>query len=231
MTGIIVQSKEIVSLLGGGAASRDDLETLRSRGTALVAADGGADRALSLGWMPQAVIGDLDSLSVTARSTLPEEIVYPVAEQDSTDFEKCLRRISAPLILGAGFLGDRLDHQLACFHAMLVVPHKPVILIDREQVVFLCPPVIALDVAAGTRASLFPMRRVSARSKGLRWPLDGLDLAPDRVISTSNETSQRGLEVRCDTPGLMVILPRQALDAAVQAFCAPQTGRWPAPAG
>ena len=51
----------------------------------------------------QVFIGDI-------QTQLAPGVLRPITEQDSTDFEKCLRRISAPEILGFGFLGARVDH-------------------------------------------------------------------------------------------------------------------------
>lgn len=226
MSGIIVNSKEVVALLGGGEASSAVLETLRAQSTRIVAADGGARHALNTGLMPDAVIGDMDSLDDATRAKLPADRIHHIAEQDSTDFEKCLMRISAPLIIGAGFLGPRADHQLACFHAFTVHPDKRAILVDDKQIVFLCPPAVQLTVPVDMLVSLFPIVPVQARSEGLRWPVDGLDLAPGRVIGTSNRAIRPTVRISCDQPGLLVILPRQALAEARLAVL--NAAPWPA---
>jgi len=41
--------------------------------------------------MPEAVIGDFDSIPQNVRAALPDSVLYHVTEQDSTDFEKCKR--------------------------------------------------------------------------------------------------------------------------------------------
>lgn len=226
MSSIIVHSKNAVSLVGGGVTSSAVLETLRVQTSEIVAADGGARHALAAGLMPDAVIGDLDSLDAPTRAGLPPDRIYHVAEQDSTDFEKCLAMISAPLILGAGFLGARIDHELACFHALLVHAHKPVILMDDRQIVFLCPSALRIDLEPGALVSLFPLVPVQARSDGLYWPVDGLDLAPGRMIGTSNRATEPTIELSCNQPGLLVILPGPALPAARAALL--KAAPWPA---
>ena len=80
----------------------------------VIAADGGADTLARYGRRPELVIGDMDSL-VDLPSDVPR---LHLAGQDDTDFEKCLARIKAPLILGFGFLDGRLDHSLAVMHAL-----------------------------------------------------------------------------------------------------------------
>ena len=39
-----------------------------------------------------------------ARAAIPAERLHRIAEQDSTDFEKCLRNIRAPLVVGIALL-------------------------------------------------------------------------------------------------------------------------------
>ncbi|HLQ20104.1 MAG TPA: thiamine pyrophosphokinase, partial [Tabrizicola sp.] len=57
-----------------------------SRAPLVVAADSGADRLLRFGQLPEAVIGDMDSISDRARMQIPPERQYLVAEQVTTDF-------------------------------------------------------------------------------------------------------------------------------------------------
>ena len=92
----------------------------------VIAADGGADALLKIGRRPDLVIGDMDSAG-----PLPDDLPQlPLDGQDDTDFEKCLSRIHAPLIVGLGFLEGRLDHTLAAIHALMALPHdRPVMLV------------------------------------------------------------------------------------------------------
>ena len=85
---------------------------------------------------------------------------------------------------------------------------------------FAAPPRLALDLIAGEVLSLFPMARVTGRSTGLEWPIDDLDFAPDGRIGTSNRVAARRVELSFDAPGMLVILPRRRLDAAIRALLA-----------
>ena len=189
----------------------------------VICADGGADVALSLGLDPSAVIGDFDSLSEQARKTIPEERLHPIAEQDSTDFDKCLRHIAAPLVLGAGFDGSRVDHQMAAFNTLVRRPDRRCILLGPELCIFAATPELRLDLPVGTLLSLFPMAPVSGRSAGLRWPIEGLDFAPDGRVGTSNEISGP-LHLWFDRPGMLVMLPLSDLPHVAQAVMA--APRW-----
>ena len=214
----VVSGQTAVTLVGGGALRGEDLSAALEHAPILAAVDGGADAAISSGHMPSAVIGDLDSVSEALRARLPADIIHEVPEQDSTDFDKALRHLAVPLVLAVGFTGARLDHELAVFHSLALHPEHKCIVIGDRDIVFLAPRRLRIDLAAGTRVSLFPMRRVSGRSTGLRWPIDGLILHPSERIGTSNEASGGTVEIETDAPGLLVILPRLELDNAVGAL-------------
>ncbi|NCU21110.1 thiamine pyrophosphokinase, partial [Candidatus Falkowbacteria bacterium] len=93
MSRYIIKSNKGVTLIGGARVGASDLAQALALAPCLVAADGGADRALALGHMPEAVIGDFDSISPAARAAIAPERLHPIAEQDSTDFGKCLRHV------------------------------------------------------------------------------------------------------------------------------------------
>lgn len=213
VTAPVVTSRVGVTLIGGGAVTADELAQALSIAPVLVAADSGADEALALGQAPVAVIGDFDSLSGLARAALPAEVLHHIAEQDSTDFQKCLARIEAPFVIAIGFAGRRLDHTLAALNVMARLPAPNVILVAAEDVVFLCPPALSLDLPVGSRLSLFPMGLARGTSEGLEWPIAGLDFAPDGTSGTSNRVTGR-VVLRMDGP-MLIMLPRAALGAAM----------------
>lgn len=217
MTMPIVQSLLGVTLVGGGPLSRAGLTRCLTHAPRLVAADGGADRLLRLGRRPEAVIGDLDSISDPARAALGGA-VHLIPDQDTTDFDKALRNIAAPFVLGLGFSGARLDHGLAVLNALVRHPDRRCLILGQGDLTFLAPPQITLRLPAGTRLSLFPMRAVTGRSVGLRWPIDGLPFAPDGLIGTSNEVAAAEVSLSFDAPGMLIILPQRALPAVLDAL-------------
>lgn len=171
----IVQSTHGVTLAGGGPFSARDLKLALARAPLPVAADGGADRLLRLGVMPEAVIGDMDSLSKAARARIPVDRQHLVAEQMTTDFDKALRSIKAPLVLALGFAGARLDHGLAAMATLVARAETRCILIGPKDLAFAAPGRLDLDLAPGEPLSLFPMAEVTGISAGLEWPIAGLN--------------------------------------------------------
>ncbi len=209
-------SRQPVTLIGGAPLDSDDLSQALALAPVVAAADGGADTALANGLVPQAVWGDFDSISARARAGIPPENLHPVTEQDSTDFEKCLSRIDAPLVIAVGFAGARHDHFLAALSTLSRRIGPPCILIAAEDVITLCPPEIALDLRPGTRLSLFPMGPASGYAQGLKWPINGLNFAPDARIGTSNAATG---PVLLQTEGpMLLILPRANLVTLARAL-------------
>lgn len=185
---------------------------------ALVAADGGADRALTLGHFPQAVVGDFDSLSEAARARIGQDRLLHVPEQESTDFEKALSRIEAPGVIALGLTGQRTDHELAAWHSLMRCRSPRCIVVAEEDIVFLCPPELRLSLPVGSRLSLFPMAPVTGRSEGLHWPIDGIAFAPGQAIGTSNRVAAEVVRIKVDAASMLVILPKEQLPAALSAL-------------
>lgn len=214
----IVQSTQGVTLAGGGPFSLRDLRLALARAPLPVAADSGADRLLRLGVMPAAVIGDMDSISARAKAEIPVQHQHLVAEQATTDFDKALRLIEAPLVLALGFAGARLDHGLAAMSTLVARAERRCILIGPQDLAFAAPPRLELDLVPGEPLSLFPMAPVTGRSEGLEWPIAGISFAPDGMIGTSNRVVSSRVVVEFDGPGMLVILPRRRLDAAIRSL-------------
>lgn len=213
----VIRNISPVTLLGAGESTGGCLAEALAYAPFLVAADGGANVATAAGRIPDIVIGDLDSISAETRDVIPDERLWRIAEQDSTDFEKCLSRIEAPLILGVGFAAGRLDHTLAVWTALARYPDRRCLILGAEDVVFLAPERLALDLADGTRVSLFPMGPVEGRSEGLHWPIDGIGFAPDGRIGTSNRATGP-VTLTFDAAKMLVLLPRACLGAVIAAL-------------
>jgi thiamine pyrophosphokinase len=209
-----------VTLVGGGALGRDMLEEARALAPELVAADKGADRLAAWGLVPAGVIGDMDSVGEPDRWRAGPTRFLQLAEQETTDFEKCLYATRAPFYVGVGFTGARVDHLLAVLHAMLARPEKTVVLLGEAEAMALVPPgrVLGLAVEPGARVSLFPLRPATGtHSRGLLWPVDGLAMAPGARIGTSNIATAAEVEIAFDGPGALLMLERRYLGAVVRA--------------
>lgn len=222
----IVLSQEPVLLVGGAHGDNAQLSALLTEFDVVVAADSGADWLRAVGRLPDVLIGDLDSVSDATRAAIPPERVHPITEQNSTDFDKAIRSIQAPLILGIGFLGGQVDHMLAAMTVLSRYPDRAIILVGDEDVVAHLPPHIDLPLAAGTRVSLYPMRPVRGASLGLHWPIDGLEMSPGGRVGTSNR-ADGPVSIKPEGPGLLIILPLSQRNGLERALVQGD-GSWPA---
>jgi thiamine pyrophosphokinase len=168
--------------------------------------------------MPEAVIGDFDSISAGSRLRIPKKKQYLVPEQSTTDFDKALRGIAAPFVLALGFAGARLDHGLAAMHTLVSHQDRRCILVGPEDIAFAATVSLVLSLAPGEPLSLFPMAPVTGRSEGLEWPISGLSFSPAGQIGTSNRVVAQKVRLEFDGPGMLVILPRRRLDAAIRSL-------------
>lgn len=215
----------IATLFGAGPATIATVERVAERGAILVAADGGLALADAAGLTPNLVVGDFDSLPDPMPGRLADVSMRHIADQDSTDFDKALQSVAADLYLCAGFLDGRTDHTLACLSSLVALPWRRAILVSETDVICLLPRKLRLELPRGTRVSVFPMLAGQARSTGLRWPLDGLSLAPGRTISTSNMAQGGVLTLESDHPHLILVLPAAFLDDLMHALL--QSPVWP----
>jgi thiamine pyrophosphokinase len=62
------------------------------------------------------------------------------------------------------------------------------------------------------------MAPVTGRSQGLEWPITGLHFTPAGQIGTSNRVVGASVTLEFDAPGMLVILPRRRLDAAIRSL-------------
>lgn len=195
------------------------LQSLHASGAHVIAADSGADECVAAGIVPEAIIGDMDSLD-DAAGWAEKTAVFEIAEQQSTDFEKCLYSTKAKVTVVLGVTGKRFDHTLAALDA--VARHaagRHIILVDEQDIALAVCGDFSFAVAAGDRVSVHPLQRVVfAHSEGLLYPLDGLVLAPGERTGTSNSAVEGPFiivpEKDTKAPWLLLV-ERKYLDALI----------------
>ncbi len=222
----IVASFDPITLIGGGDADFEQLADARSIAPVCVAADRGAEFARRANVPLRAVIGDMDSISADTLSQIPPDRQIRISEQETTDFDKALRHIDAPLVIGVGFLGGRLDHQLAALHILAVHAHRPCILIAQTEILFIAPPAITVPTTAGDVISIMPLAPVAGRSTGLEWPIDGIKFDPLSRIGTSNRATG-AFTLEMSEPHAVLILPRRFIQPVAQALVSVDAVGWP----
>lgn len=200
----------LLVIVGGGAVDRELLRALHDSGGHLVGADGGADEIVAAGLLPEAIIGDFDSLQ-NPSSWIGRTKLMRIAEQDTTDFEKALYSTRAAVTVALGMTGKRFDHTLAALDAVArYATDRVIILADEDDVAMALSGSFSFDVEAGDRVSVHPLLPISfRRSIGLKYPLDKLKLAPGVRTGTSNEAELGPFRIdpepRSKAPWLLIL--------------------------
>ena len=140
--------------------------------------------------VPEAVIGDMDSLSPALRKRFADRIVT-VEEQDDNDMTKALAYVLAhyPQVRTIHFLGAtglREDHTVGNMSLLMEYPRlfgcaglaeqsqgPTVDIVSDYGTLFAVTDTCELAVGEGRRVSLFcPDNSLTLRSEGLVWPTD-----------------------------------------------------------
>lgn len=184
-------------IVGGGEVDPELLKLMDAAGAAIVAADGGANVCGKMGVMPRAIIGDMDSIS-HVEDWADRTRLIEIGEQETTDFEKCLYATKSDVVVALGMTGRRLDHTLAALEcAGRYADSRRIIFVDSHDLALVCRDHFEFTLDARDRLSIHPLGRVTfLDSSGLKYPLDGLVLAPGERSGTSNRVSDGRISIR-----------------------------------
>jgi thiamine pyrophosphokinase len=109
--------KKCVIIANGKSPTKKIIEYFYNKDfNTIICADGGANSAKKLGVVPDFIIGDLDSISLsTLKYFKNKSTIIQIKRQNDTDVEKCLKfaiknKFNEVVLLGV--TGDRLDHTI-----------------------------------------------------------------------------------------------------------------------
>jgi len=189
-----------ILVLCNGEAPNYDLFTQYYEETDLfIAADGGGNIALSMGYTPNMVIGDLDSFDADKSQSI--DIIQEV-DQEQNDLEKALnlahqKQGSRVSILGA--TGHRLDQTLKNLSVLKQYndTFEHISLIDNYGKTQLLPPYFQQKIAAGTNISLFPLsgKVTGITTSGLKYALTNEKLENGVRDGSSNEVVSNPVQI------------------------------------
>ncbi len=208
-----------VVLVGGGEIAWEKLHLIRNYLYPMVGVDSGAIALRSHDIIADVVIGDLDSISDIA--SLPQTMeIIKISEQQTTDFEKALYNIEAPLFICFGFWGNRLDHCLSTLHILTKYRgQKRVLLIDQGDLIFTPQKTLEMEIGVKCRFSIYPLKTTDfITSSGFLYSLDGLTIKAGKSMSISNETTQSKILLTTTEEtksNYLVILPNCKLQSVI----------------
>lgn len=163
----------------------------------VICADGGLGLADKLGFVPDVVLGDFDSLPAGVE-VQRQWLRYPV-QKDFTDgelaVEYALEKGFEELLL-IGFTGTRMDHTLAnLFLLKKIAEHgRKAVILDDYNEIYLLTDTLALTGNAGDIVSILPLteKLEGVVTEGLYYPLrkETLFFSQSRGVSNVMEGQQ-----------------------------------------
>ncbi|MCL5034866.1 MAG: thiamine diphosphokinase [Bacteroidetes bacterium] len=196
-------------MCNGVPPSRERLRKLLPNPTKIVCADGGANKARSIGLEPDLIVGDLDSLEQSDGGFVNAEIVS-IPSQDNTDFEKTLDLLlerGLTHLLIASFSGGRIDQTLANVQIAYEYSKRcnPV-LADDEYLIIPVTDRLRERVRQGELVSLLPMEdNTVVSTKGLAYELKRTNI-PKGGHGISNRAVAEEIEIEVHHGGVLVFV-------------------------
>jgi thiamine pyrophosphokinase len=186
-------------------------------GDLLLAADGGTRHLRALDLIPAAIIGDLDSLTAEDRRWAEGNrvrLVEYTCDKNETDLELALAYAVAQgsdEIILVGALGGRLDQTLGNL-ALLTDPRLSAVYVrvdDGVEEAWFVRDRTQVKGEPGEIVSLIPWGGpvTGVTTDGLRWPLRGETLYPEKTRGISNEMLGESASVSIES-GLLLIVHR-----------------------
>jgi thiamine pyrophosphokinase len=193
------------------------LKRLRSRPfDVVIAADGGARHAASLGLTVDRVVGDFDSLLPAAHDSLARNgaaLLQHPSGKDETDLELALLEAAqsgATQAVVVGAAGGRLDMTLANVGLLMHPALQAMAIqywIEQETAYLLLPPGGDILGNVGDRVSLIPLggEATGITTRCLTFPLAGETLAVGPARGVSNRISLPAPRVEFASGALLVV--------------------------
>ncbi|HAA85210.1 MAG TPA: thiamine diphosphokinase [Kosmotogaceae bacterium] len=197
--------KKAVAVLGGDASDADEYYRSQIKDAAfVVAVDAGADILSRLQIVPDLLIGDMDSISISSLSWCSSkgtEIITFSHEKDEPDTELALveierRGISHVILLD--FDGSRLDHFLATLMLMYRFSDSMNVEARSSRLnIGIVRKKASVAAVPGETWSILPIGPEDAvvTLKGFKYDVENRAFSHERPIGVSNIAQQRIVEI------------------------------------
>ena len=189
----------------------------------ILCADSGLLQAIESDVIPNAVIGDMDSLEEAGfdQSRLPEGILWLQSprEKDVTDTALCMQYAldqGCDEILIVGGLGGRLDHTLANLQNMVGFSGKGIrvsLLDENNSVHIVTNQALTLSALPGYAVSLLSWtpETIGVTLTGMAYPLTNATLTQDFPLGVSNEIIEDEAIIQVGQGTLLVICSKKTV--------------------
>jgi thiamine pyrophosphokinase len=200
----------------GGNSPESSVRDLLPEAGLVIAADSGWEHATALGYQPDLLIGDMDSIRpehlVEAHASDAEIIEHPT-DKDFTDTELALqlaRKFDYRHIHLVSGGGDRFDHLLAMVHSLVSHADDATMSahIGDNYVLIVTPREAAqLELPIGSTVSLIPLggNAKGVTTTGLQWELKRDTLHSFASRGVSNIATSPDVRISLRTGALAII--------------------------
>lgn len=206
----------LVAAARGGASQATLVTELAAGVDRIVAVDGGADVCLDAGISPDAVIGDMDSISPEALTMLEGDGAplerFP-ADKDVSDLDLALAWAAShgcaeAVITGA--FGGRLDHTIASAGSLARAAHLRPRIVETDVSGWVLDPDARASVEIAVPGAVFSVFALEAGTvvtiSGARWELERERLELLSSHALSNEVGASIAQVRCESGCCLVLV-------------------------
>ena len=201
--------KNILIICAGDNKNKNKLIEYAEKSDYIICADGGYEHAVSVGIVPDILVGDFDSLNE------PEDFLLKVRlpkEKDETDTMYALKMAFSKKpysIIIYGGIGDRFDHSYAnvCLLNSCLEHEINAFVTDGKTKIYLTDNKLSLSEPVGTTVSIYSFSDVSSgvNIEGFRYPLENAFLSKFDIVGTSNLTTNENSNITVEEGILLII--------------------------
>ena len=200
----------------GEPPSKGLFDGLMRNGPLLLCADGGANTAVRYGYVPDYIVGDLDSVGEESKNRVAGgRLIRVDADNTGTDMQKVLRQAIELWVAEAvlvGFTGRRTDHILWNLSLLKIFAEQLKLrMVDDYCDIRLIEVRIRFRAEVGQKISLCPLAGPveEIETSGLKFALDGESLSPGIRDGISNEVVDNPVEIRVGKGDLLLVVQRE----------------------
>jgi thiamine pyrophosphokinase len=201
--------KRALVIANGEPPKKQLLQTLAREANIIVCADGGANAALKAGIVPQAIVGDLDSIHAEALVRFHRVPTFEDRDDDTTDLEKAITwaiKSKYDHITVVGATGKRIDHSVGNLGVLpKFYPDAIVRFVDDLGETQYIGRELEFEARKGAVISLIPLNRCEGVvTTGLKYALQGETLELGVREGTSNVVVSSPVTIRVKKGNLLL---------------------------
>ena len=189
----------------------------KNPGDLLIAADGGYQHLEKMNLVPDLLVADFDSLTVSAPAEVP--VMRFQSEKDDTDMgiaiAEGIRRGYTEFLLYGG-TGGRQDHTFANYQALIHLARagkRGYLIAESTLTTAIADSCLAFHPLPSGFVSIFAVDNEckGVSIQGLKYELDGVSLTNDYPLGVSNELIGKPASVSVGQGTLLIFCPIEAV--------------------